>query len=62
MPWGLKRYQNTGALHFIIFSCYRRQPLLMKHSAAQMFEQALEGARQILWELKQIAFGVVTEG
>ncbi len=45
MPWGLKRYQNVGTLHFITFSCYRRQPLLMKHSAAQMFEQALEEAR-----------------
>jgi putative transposase len=45
MPWGLRRYQNSGTLHFITFSCYRRQPLLMKHGAAQMFEQALEEAR-----------------
>jgi putative transposase len=45
MPWGLKRYQNVGTLHFITFSCYRRQPLLMKHGAAQMFEHALEEAR-----------------
>ena len=44
MPWGLKRYQQSGSLHFIT-SCYRRQPLLMKHGAAQMFEQALEEAR-----------------
>jgi len=45
MSWGLRRYQNSGTLHFITFSCYRRQPLLMKHGAAQMFEQALEEAR-----------------
>ena len=45
MPWGLKRYQYTGTPHFITFSCYRRQPLLMKHGAAQMFEQAPEEAR-----------------
>jgi putative transposase len=45
MPWGLKRYQNSGCTHFITFSCHRRQPLLMKHGAAQMFEQALEEAR-----------------
>ena len=45
MPWGLKRYQNSGCTHFITFSCYRRQPLLMNHGAAQMFEQALEEAR-----------------
>ena len=45
MPWGLRRYQNAGTTHFITFSCYRRQPLLMKHGAAQMFEQALKEAR-----------------
>lgn len=45
MPWGLKRYQNSGCTHFITFSCYRRQPLLTKHGAAEMFEQALEEAR-----------------
>jgi putative transposase len=45
MPWGLKRYQNTGALHFITFSCYRRRPLLRDHDAANLFERALEQAR-----------------
>jgi REP element-mobilizing transposase RayT len=45
MPWGLKRYQNSGTTHFITFSCYRRQPLLTKHGASRMFEQALEEAR-----------------
>jgi len=28
MPWSLKRYYNTGALHFITWSCYQRKPLL----------------------------------
>jgi putative transposase len=45
MPWALKRYQNVGTLHFITFSCYRRQPLLMKHGGAQMFEEAPEEGR-----------------
>ena len=45
MPWSLKRYQNSGSLHFITFSCYRRQPLLRKRGASEMFEQALEQAR-----------------
>ena len=45
MPWSLKRYQNSGSLHFITFSCYRRQPLLRIPGAAEMFEQALEQAR-----------------
>ena len=31
MPWGLKRYQQSRDLHFITFSCYRRQPLLASH-------------------------------
>jgi putative transposase len=45
MPWGLKRYQHTGDLHFITFSCYRRLPLLETHRAYDRFEWALEQAR-----------------
>ena len=45
MPWGLKRYQHTGDLHFITFSCYCRLPLLETHSAYDLFEWALEQAR-----------------
>jgi len=45
MPWSLKRYQDSGGLHFITFSCYRRQPLLRTPGAPEMFEQALEQAR-----------------
>lgn len=28
MPWGLKRFRETGALHFVTWSCYDRLPLL----------------------------------
>jgi putative transposase len=28
MPWSLKRYYETDALHFITFSCHKREPLL----------------------------------
>src|ERR1700691_2295328 len=45
MPRGLKRYQQTGALHFITFSCYRRQPLLVSAQAKRVFEQTLERVR-----------------
>ena len=45
MPWGLKRYQQAGALHFITFSCYRRQPLLASSQAKRVFEQSLERVR-----------------
>jgi hypothetical protein len=26
MPGGLKHFQQSGQLHFLIFSCYRRRP------------------------------------
>jgi putative transposase len=46
VPRGLKRYQQAGDLHFITFSCYRRQPLLGAAQARRVFEQTLEGVRR----------------
>ncbi len=46
MPWGLKRYQQAGDLHFVTFSCYRRHPLLDYAYAKRWFELALEQARR----------------
>ncbi len=46
MPWGLKRYQQGRDLHFITFSCYRRQPLLATADAKKLFERALEQVRR----------------
>jgi len=46
MPWGLKRYQNTGDLHFITFSCYKRQPFLAAPSSRRVFEATLERVRR----------------
>src|SRR5215467_930075 len=46
MPWGLKRYQDTGDLHFITFSCYHRQPFLSTPHACRVFEQTLEDVRR----------------
>jgi putative transposase len=46
MPWGLKRYQNTGDLHFITFSCYHRQPFLSTSRARRLFEETLEEVRR----------------
>lgn len=46
MPWGLKRYQDTGDLHFITFSCYRRQAFLSTPHACRVFEQTLEDVRR----------------
>src|SRR5437868_6806372 len=46
MPRNLKRYQQTGELHFITFSCYQRRPLLRKASRRQIFLQCLETVRR----------------
>ena len=46
MPWGLKRHQQTRDLHFITFSCYRRQPLLASAAAKGLFQEALEQTRR----------------
>lgn len=45
MPWGLKRFQESGQTHFITFSCYQRSPLLVTDISRQTFEQALERIR-----------------
>jgi putative transposase len=45
MPKGLVRYQHTGNLHFITFSCYQRQPLLSDRSGYRAFEEELEKVR-----------------
>jgi putative transposase len=46
MPWGLKRFQQTGDLHFLTISCYRRLPRFDSAQARSCFETALDGARQ----------------
>jgi hypothetical protein len=46
MPWGLKRYQQTGDIHFIAFSCYRRDSLLAKTQARDTFVATLEKVRR----------------
>ena len=45
MPRGLLRYQESGHLHFITFSCFQRQPLLADRSGFQIFEEELETLR-----------------
>jgi len=41
MPRGLIRYQQTGDLHFITFSCYRRQAYLGAAAPRELFQSAL---------------------
>ncbi len=46
MPWGLKRYQQSRCLHFLTFSCYRRQPFLKTTHPKNVFERFLEQTRR----------------
>ena len=46
MPWGLKRFQQSGDLHFLTFSCYHRQPKFGTPRSRATFESALEQVRQ----------------
>jgi putative transposase len=45
MPKSLVRYQQTGDLHFVTFSCYRRKPHLGHAGARDLFERSLEAMR-----------------
>jgi putative transposase len=42
MPFGLERFQHTGDLHFVTFSCYGKEPYLSETSAKETFEVSLE--------------------
>jgi putative transposase len=46
MPWGLRRFQETGQVHYITFSCYRRRPNLVRAGACATFVAALERVRR----------------
>jgi putative transposase len=46
MTTGLKRYQQTGEMHFLTFSCYHRLPYLASPQAKDLFESALDQIRR----------------
>ena len=46
MPQGLHRFQHTGNLHFITFSCYHRAPLRDSPASRHTFELTLERVRR----------------
>ena len=46
MTTGLVRYQETGDLHFITFSCFQRRPYLVSSENMNLVEDALERMRQ----------------
>ena len=46
MPWGLKRFQQSGQLHFLTFSCYRRRPNFATWHSRECFESSLKRVRR----------------
>jgi putative transposase len=46
MPWGLKRYQDTGHSHFVTFTCFHRRTAFLRVEAREEFERALERVRR----------------
>jgi putative transposase len=46
VPWGLKRFHESGQTHFITFSCWRRRALLDTAVSRGTFELALERVRR----------------
>ncbi len=46
MPWGLKRFQQSGQSHFVTFCCCHRRQLFTTAEAKRVFEAALERVRR----------------
>jgi putative transposase len=46
VPWGLKRFQQSGQTHFVTFCCYRRRPLFTAAASRGIFEAGLERVRR----------------
>jgi putative transposase len=46
VPWGLKRFHQSGQTHFVTFCCYHRRPSFIPDPAKHTFEAALERVRR----------------
>jgi putative transposase len=60
MPSGLRRFPDAHCLHFIAFSCYRRQKFLKTAIARNHFARALERTRK-WYGFYVVAFVVMPE-
>ncbi len=46
MPWGLRRYHQSGQSHFVTFSCYRRKPKFSDGRLCDLLLTVLEQMRR----------------
>src|SRR5215470_17379713 len=60
MPWGLKRFQESGQTHFVTFCCYHRRTLFTTNASNQTFETALERVR-VMYRLCVYGYVVMPE-
>ena len=60
MPWGLKHFQQSGQLHFLTFSCYRRRQNFCNIRSRTCLESALEKVRE-QYDLCVYAYVVMPE-
>jgi putative transposase len=60
MPSRLKRFQNSGQIHFVTFCGYHRRRLFAKEANRRLFEQALERVRRT-WRLRIFGYVVMPE-
>ena len=60
MPSGLVRYQGSGGLHFVTFSCYERLPLLQESQGYAVFLRELEAAR-VRYQFQVVGYVLMPE-
>jgi putative transposase len=46
VPWGLRRFHESGDSHFVTFCCYHRRPSFADEASRRTFEAALERVRR----------------
>jgi len=60
VPWGLRRFHQSGQSHFVTFCCYHRRASLRSAQAKHAFEAALERVRR-RFELRVFGYVVMPE-
>jgi len=60
MAKGLMRFQQTGNMHFVTFSCHERNPYLRSAAARDLFEHSLETMR-LRYDFGAVGYVVMPE-
>ena len=60
VPSGLRRFHQTGQIHFVTFTCYRRQPRFEQEAVYELFLLCLEDMR-MRFDLRIFGYVVMLE-